>query len=93
MSPYTLQTQNFVVLSALGLGPKLYGKFTNGLVYGFLPGNAISVPDMSDPDKSKLIAKHLAKWHSVKLAGERIPALFATLWKWLSEGKHIKRRD
>ncbi|CAG8539318.1 9114_t:CDS:2 [Paraglomus occultum] len=79
------EIRNFVVLSGLGLGPELYGKFTNGLVYGFLSGKAISVPDMSDPDKSKLIAENLAKWHGVQLAGERIPTLFTTLRKWLDE--------
>jgi len=48
---------------------------------------------MSRPDKSKLIAKQLAKWHGVQLAGERVSALFTTLQKWLNEGKHIRRSD
>jgi len=74
-----------VTLSTLGLSPSLYGRFNNGLVYGFIPGEVLSVADLSDPSKSSLIAKNLAVWHGVDIAGEKIPNLFITLKKWLKE--------
>ncbi|CAI2182652.1 11047_t:CDS:10 [Funneliformis geosporum] len=76
---------NLVTLSSLGLSPPLYGRFNNGLVYGFIEGTAFSVSDLSDSYKSSLVAEHLAIWHNVNIVGEKKPKLFVTLKKWLKE--------
>jgi ethanolamine kinase len=73
-------------LSSLGLSPPLYGRFDNGIVYGFIEGKVLSVADLSDPYKSSLVAKNLAIWHGTNIAGEKNPNLFITLKKWLKEG-------
>ncbi|GBC01839.1 hypothetical protein RclHR1_04350015 [Rhizophagus clarus] len=78
---------NIVALSGLGLSPPLYGRFDNGIVYGFINGKVLSVADLSDPYKSSLIAKNLAIWHGTNIAGEKMPNLFITLKKWLKEVK------
>ncbi|KAG9301683.1 hypothetical protein G9A89_016754 [Geosiphon pyriformis] len=82
------EIMNLITLSKLGLSPPLYGRFNNGLVYGFIPGEVLSVPDLSDPHKSNLIAKNMAMWHDVKMAGAGTPTLFLTLRKWLNEVPH-----
>ncbi|CAG8560293.1 1434_t:CDS:2 [Funneliformis mosseae] len=76
---------NLVTLSSLGMSPPFYGRFSNGLVYGFIEGTAFSVPDLSNSCKSSLVAEHLAAWHNVNIAGEKKPKLFVTLKKWLKE--------
>ncbi|KAJ3349135.1 hypothetical protein HDU83_000756 [Entophlyctis luteolus] len=75
-----------LVLSRVGLGPKLYGRFRNGLVYGYFDGEPFTVEDMRDPHKSSLTAKHLAKWHQVEAGDvmEKKPKLFDTLELWLN---------
>jgi ethanolamine kinase len=74
-------------LSSLGLSPPLYGRFKNGFAYGFIKGHPLSVADLSDPHKSSLVAKSMAIWHGVNVAGEKGSDLFITLKKWLKEGK------
>ncbi|TPX66863.1 hypothetical protein SpCBS45565_g04229 [Spizellomyces sp. 'palustris'] len=75
---------NLIALSRLGLSPALYGRFHNGLVYGYVEGVQFSVEDMQHPRKSLLVATQLARWHRVDLPGEpRVPKLFSTLWRWL----------
>ena len=73
-------------MSGLDLSPPLYGRFNNGIVYGFIQGRVLSVADLSDPYKSSLVAKTLAIWHGTNIAGEKKPNLFITLKKWLKEG-------
>ncbi|KAJ3013204.1 hypothetical protein HKX48_005896 [Thoreauomyces humboldtii] len=77
---------NLLTLSNLGLSPPLYGRFDNGLVYGFISGTPFSVADMSDPHKALLVAGQLARWHQVQIPGMTpSPKLFSTMWKWLEE--------
>ncbi|CAH1763235.1 17755_t:CDS:2 [Entrophospora sp. SA101] len=76
---------NLVRLSMLELSPPLYGRFSNGFVYGYIPGKVFTVEDMSDPYKSTLVAKKLAQWHSVDMVGDKTANLFPTLYKWLGE--------
>jgi len=76
---------NIVALSSLDLSPPLYGRFNNGMVYGFIEGKVLSVADLSDLYKSSLVAKNLAIWHGTIIAGEKKPNLFITLKKWLKE--------
>eukprot|EP00842_Homolaphlyctis_polyrhiza_P001409 jgi/Hompol1/2269/HPOL_002874-RA len=77
------ELMNMVTLAQQGLSPPLHGRFVNGIVYGYTEGTVFSVADMSDPHKSILVAKHLAKWHTVQLPLAREPKLFPILWKWL----------
>ncbi|KAI8816809.1 kinase-like domain-containing protein [Fimicolochytrium jonesii] len=75
---------NMQALSKLGLCPPLYGRFDNGLVYGFIAGTPFSGEDMSDAHKSILVAKRLAEWHGVALPGSTLePQLFPTMFRWL----------
>ncbi|CAG8547481.1 12040_t:CDS:2 [Acaulospora morrowiae] len=81
----TMASINMVTLSELGLACPIYGRFKNGLVYGYKPGRVFSVSDMSDPYKSSLVAKELAVWHRVTIAGDRKPDLFFTIHRWIKE--------
>ncbi|KAI8914290.1 kinase-like domain-containing protein [Gorgonomyces haynaldii] len=75
---------NLQILSKEGLCPPLYGKFNNGLVYGYVPGQVFTVQDMSDHKKSLLVAKKLRTWHETSLPGNRVPQLFVTMRKWIN---------
>ncbi|KAJ3329126.1 hypothetical protein HDU76_008565 [Blyttiomyces sp. JEL0837] len=74
---------NMMVLSKLNLCAPLFGRFKNGLVYGYTEGRPFSVPDMRDSHKSHLVASHMARWHHVELPIDRRPKLFDTLAKWM----------
>jgi hypothetical protein len=83
-------------LSPYGFAPLLHGRFTNGFVYGYFEGKPFSVggtvkfcfftQDMSDPMKSSLVAKHLSEWHDLEIPGNKSPALFNSLKRWLAGG-------
>ncbi|KAI8900485.1 kinase-like domain-containing protein [Globomyces pollinis-pini] len=77
------ELMNMLLLSEAGLCPSLYGRFKNGIVYGFVEGDVFTVPDMSDSHKSGLVAKQLATWHNLSLPPNSSPQLFPTLWKWI----------
>ncbi|ELR18109.1 phosphotransferase enzyme domain containing protein [Acanthamoeba castellanii str. Neff] len=74
-----------VCLGKLGLCSPLYGRFNNGICYGFVEGKPFTPDDMKAPEKFKLVAHQLALFHAVDVFGERKPALFNTLRKWLLE--------
>ncbi|KAJ1981802.1 hypothetical protein H4R35_000568 [Dimargaris xerosporica] len=76
---------NIHILSEHGLCPPLYGKFNNGIVYGFIPGDPLKAPGMSDPHVSSLVAQRLAEWHRVEIPGPRTSKLFPILHKWFNE--------
>ncbi|KAG5456258.1 MAG: Choline/ethanolamine kinase-domain-containing protein, partial [Olpidium bornovanus] len=59
---------NMVTLSKLGLCPPLYGRWTNGLAYGYIPGRVCTPEDLTEPDVGRAVAKSLRVWHSVELA-------------------------
>ncbi|CAG8770608.1 13934_t:CDS:1, partial [Racocetra fulgida] len=63
----------------------VYCRFNNGIVYGYTPGRALSVPDMSNQHICLLIAEHMAVWHKVNISNEKESALFPNLRKWLKE--------
>lgn len=88
--------QNILTVSAQGLCPPLYGRFRNGLVYGYIDGSIYSVEEMRDPHKSALVAKKLARWHQVSLQEDeveengvtrKITKLWSTMWKWIEQGE------
>lgn len=89
-NPPLFKLQNIVILSSLGLSPPLLARFTNGFVYGFVPGSVFTVDDMSHPQKSKLVAQTLALWHATVSVPSNEgnstpqPQLFPTLKKWIA---------
>ncbi|RKP07936.1 choline/ethanolamine kinase [Thamnocephalis sphaerospora] len=76
---------NLVCLAQLGLCPPLYGRFDNGLVYGFIPGQVLTPEQLSDPHLSRRTAEKLARWHRVRVPGAFESRLFPTLWRWMNE--------
>ena len=78
-------SQNIFTLSHEGFAPPLYGRFKNGIVYGFTPGRPFSVDDMADDRLSRLAARRLAEWHTVPVPGDRAPSLFTTIRAWLAQ--------
>ena len=51
-------------LQTLGLAPTLYGKFGNGLVYGFIPGSAAAPSQLGAPTVMRQVSRRLAQWHA-----------------------------
>ncbi|KAJ3084403.1 Ethanolamine kinase [Rhizoclosmatium hyalinum] len=78
---------NFIALSRFGLCPKVHGRFSNGFIYGYMEGIPFSISDVRHPQKSALVARHMAKWHKVTANDllEPKPRLFETYYQWLSE--------
>ncbi|PRT54012.1 putative ethanolamine kinase A [Wickerhamiella sorbophila] len=52
-------------LTTLNLAPKLYCRFGNGLVYGFVEGRATVYPELSHPDIISSVSSRLAQWHAL----------------------------
>lgn len=55
--------RNIILLGEIGLAPKLYATFQNGLAYEFVPGCTLTDRTVRDPVIYELIAKRLAKLH------------------------------
>ncbi|CAN6669957.1 hypothetical protein TRVA0_042S00716 [Trichomonascus vanleenenianus] len=53
-----------VHLQSLGLAPKLYARFANGLIYGFIPGDSVHYTHLSNPEIMRGVAGRLAQWHA-----------------------------
>jgi len=79
------ETRNLICLAREGLVPPLYGRFNNGICYGYVEGIPFSVPDMKHPEKSRLVAARMAQFHNANIVGERVPTLFTTIRKWLGK--------
>lgn len=62
--------RNIKILNALGLAPKVYGKFLNGLAYEYYPGVTLNDDTVKDDKIWPLIAKQMAKMHKVELGTE-----------------------
>jgi ethanolamine kinase len=50
--------------SRLGIGPRVYATFGNGLLIEYLRGKTLSVHDVRHMQTGKLVAAEMAKWHS-----------------------------
>lgn len=53
-----------LVLNALKLAPPIHARFSNGLIYGFLPGRSLDPKELSNPYLYPLIAQQLGNWHN-----------------------------
>jgi len=61
----TAEKKNMVLLNRHGCAAPLYGTFENGVIYGFVPGRVLNRNDVREPHFSELIAKSMAKMHTV----------------------------
>lgn len=53
-----------LVLNSLKLAPPIHARFSNGLIYGFLPGRSLEPAELSKKSIYPLIAQQLGNWHS-----------------------------
>ncbi|KAJ2824189.1 hypothetical protein IWW50_003447 [Coemansia erecta] len=72
-------------LADLGMCPPLYARFSNGLVYGYIPGEVATPALMGNAEWAPLIARKLAEWGQVEVPGTRTPHLFPLLRQWLRD--------
>ena len=63
---------------------KLYGTFLNGLIYSYIEGRTISIGDLIDIKSFNDTAKAIAGHHKLTPAIKKVPILFITLRKWVS---------
>eukprot|EP01116_Phalansterium_solitarium_P021660 TRINITY_DN6821_c0_g1_i1.p1 TRINITY_DN6821_c0_g1~~TRINITY_DN6821_c0_g1_i1.p1 ORF type:complete len:349 (-),score=54.50 TRINITY_DN6821_c0_g1_i1:66-1112(-) len=75
--------KRFEVLFEAGFGPKLYGAFENGYVYGHFDGRTVTPQELKDGHFNTRVASQLARWHKTDFPGEKRPALFSAIRKWL----------
>ncbi|KAL7075169.1 hypothetical protein ACQ4LE_006152, partial [Meloidogyne hapla] len=61
---------NFERLSKNGLAAPLYAKFENGLVYGYLPGECVSIKSVREPSIVEKICISLSSIHKIPLTKE-----------------------
>lgn len=52
-----------LVLNSLQLAPPVHARFSNGLVYGYLPGRSLEPLELYHPALYPLIAQQLGNWH------------------------------
>ncbi|PVZ99696.1 hypothetical protein BB558_004275 [Smittium angustum] len=76
---------NTICLSEMGLAQKVYGRYKNGLVYGYSEGRTFDSCFMGKEPLKNLVPKYLAKWHKADIPGDKTPSLFFTLRKWLAQ--------
>ncbi|CAO3649631.1 unnamed protein product [Cunninghamella echinulata] len=77
---------NIITLSNQNLGPPLYARFKNGLIYGFIEGRVSQVDDLGKLDMAKRIATRLAQWHKVEIpTNKRDQKLWKTMRGWLKQ--------
>ncbi|ESO03956.1 hypothetical protein HELRODRAFT_79532 [Helobdella robusta] len=85
---------SMLALHSLECSRPLYGKFNNGIVYGFASGVVLNQQHIHDFDVQRLIIKEMVKLHSLdhrvlrKLSREGSfstvrPQLFETIHKWM----------
>ncbi|KAI9184671.1 hypothetical protein H9P43_003726 [Blastocladiella emersonii ATCC 22665] len=81
------EVRNMAWLAAHGMAPPLHARFRNGLVYGFVPGDAAHPEALAHPAVWPAIARHVAEWHALPLppaAKDAGSTLFPTLDRWLA---------
>lgn len=59
---------NMQELALHGIASPLYCTFNNGYCYKFIEGSVLTIDNVSNPHVSSLIAKKMAKLHSLKLS-------------------------
>ncbi|XP_034018837.1 ethanolamine kinase 1 [Thalassophryne amazonica] len=79
------EVKSFRVLHAHNCAPSLYCTFNNGLCYEFLPGTALEPEHIRSPSVSRLIARQLAKYHTIHAHNGWVPQSDM----WLKMGKYF----
>lgn len=87
------EMRNFVSLHLNGYAPRLLERFTNGLLYEFVPGRVLSKKEMSDPPYAKAVAKLLASWHRDMPASGTTDQFWDVIKSWISQIPNISERD
>ncbi|XP_028671594.1 ethanolamine kinase 1 isoform X3 [Erpetoichthys calabaricus] len=72
------ELKSFRVLHAHGCAPNLYCTFNNGLCYEFIQGTALDPEHVSHPKLFRIIARQLAKFHSIHAHNGWVPK--SNLW-------------
>lgn len=62
------ELETFLMLHFHDLAPPIYGRFKNGIIYGYVPGRSLSLDELAIPSIGRLIASKLAAWHSIPAA-------------------------
>ncbi|XP_013134700.1 PREDICTED: ethanolamine kinase isoform X2 [Papilio polytes] len=66
----TAEIRNITTLNVLGLAPKIYGVFKNGLVYEYFPGVTLNTDTVAETKIATMVAQQMAKMHKVQLGKE-----------------------
>lgn len=61
------ELRNILTLNKIGLPPRLYATFENGIAYEYIPGRTLNCKIVRQPEIYKLVATHLAYIHKIKL--------------------------
>ncbi|TYJ58017.1 hypothetical protein B9479_001376 [Cryptococcus floricola] len=85
-----------VLNSQYGIGPKVYGTFTNGRVEQFFPSRALTAEELREPAISRGIARRLRELHSVDLrllgyeqGKDTEPAVWTCLREWSEAAEEV----
>ncbi|GAB6019507.1 Ethanolamine kinase 1 [Chamberlinius hualienensis] len=78
------EVETMMSLSKIGCAAPLYATFSNGICYGYVPGETLDVVSVREPNVYKLIAELFVKFHRLPAAnGEcATPLLFPVLKKY-----------
>ena len=82
---------SLLTLHHYGLSPPVYAQLKNGLCYGFLKGNPLSITDVKECVMMKRVAKSVAKLHSLDIPHAfmgRKPHVWYKAKKWLAVVQH-----
>lgn len=78
------ETRNMKLLHEVGLAPRLYATFLNGLVYEYVPGLVLTVETCRLQDTYYLVARTMANMHCVgSNSGQKEPELWTKLKQFL----------
>eukprot|EP01133_Synstelium_polycarpum_P004365 gene4365-5100_t len=80
-------------LSGNGVGPRFYGTFKNGCIYGYVEGDQLQLEDLENPNILGLIAKETRKWHSLTLELKKEPQLLLYMNSWMNNAKELLKTN
>ena len=81
---YIIDRDNELIVMNNSPKIKIYGTFLNGLIYSYIEGRTISIGDLIDIKTFNQTAKAIAGHHKLSPPIKKVPILFITLRKWIS---------
>ena len=81
---YIIDRDNELIVMNNSPKIKIYGTFLNGLIYSYIEGRTISIGDLIDIKTFNQTAKAIAGHHKLSPSIKKVPILFITLRKWIS---------